>query len=58
MGCQPRLIDAAAFAQQQDTLAAERDTLKERSAASRVPPYRFRGDGVTGAGHRVWAVLW
>jgi hypothetical protein len=36
MGFRPRLIDAAAIAQQQDTLAAERDTLKERSAASGV----------------------
>jgi hypothetical protein len=41
MGFQPRLIDVAAFAQQQDTLAAERDTLKERSAASGVPPTGF-----------------
>jgi hypothetical protein len=31
MGLRPHLIDIAAFAQQQDTLAAERDTLKERS---------------------------
>ena len=37
MGFQPCLINAAAFAQQQDTLGAERDTLKERSAASGVP---------------------
>jgi hypothetical protein len=36
MGFQPRLIDVAACAQQQDPLAAERDTLKERSAASAV----------------------
>ena len=34
MGFRPRLIGIAAFTQQQDTLAAERDTLKERSAAS------------------------
>ena len=34
MGFRPRLLDVVAFAQQQDTLAAERDTLKERSAAS------------------------
>jgi hypothetical protein len=35
MGFRPRLIEVAAFAQQV-TLAAERDTLKERSAASGV----------------------
>jgi len=36
MGFRPRLIDVAAFAQQQNTLAAERDTLKEWSAAYAV----------------------
>jgi hypothetical protein len=36
MGFRPPLIDIAAFAQQQDTPAAERDTLKEWSAASGV----------------------
>jgi hypothetical protein len=36
MGFRPRLIGVAAFARQQGTLAAERDTLKERSAASGV----------------------
>jgi hypothetical protein len=36
MALQSRLIGVAAFARQQDTLAAERDTLKVRSAASAV----------------------
>jgi hypothetical protein len=38
MAFRPRLIDVAAFAQQRDTRTAERDTLKEWSAAYAVLP--------------------
>jgi hypothetical protein len=41
MGFQPRLIDVTAFAQQQDTRAAERDTLKGWSAAYAGASIRF-----------------